>query len=245
MLHRVATERTPSKADEREAKKLIAAALAAFAFSATQRRKLALAIYAARIAAYAAAYLASAQSAGAALPDDWEPSNDALRRQRDAAHTSATFVAATYASDLSNQASGFVTSWLTDSGSMDGCAHALSTHLQSWANQRAQWKAQQVGGYETAQAQESGTGDFLRDLQAGNAVDAQGNPLDGNAYVVAVVPDSSSLDDCADYAGNTYPLDAYDDLPIPMHPYCIHEKVLMPADEAAGLAAEDEEESSA
>jgi pyruvoyl-dependent arginine decarboxylase (PvlArgDC) len=42
---------------------------------------------------------------------------------------------------------------------------------------------------------------------------------------VAVVPDGSSNDVCAEYAGNTYTLDEADGLPeFPVHPNCIHSK---------------------
>jgi hypothetical protein len=41
--------------------------------------------------------------------------------------------------------------------------------------------------------------------------------------VLAVLPDSSSLDECAEWAGEIFPLDAFDDLPLlPMHPGCPH-----------------------
>ncbi len=216
------------------ARRLIATIVAAYMLTKTQRKALALAIYAARVNAYTAAYRGAARAMGAVLAGAWEPADDALRTQRDAAAAAAAAVSATYARDLTRQVTSFVRQWLTNeahAGSLDGASHALASDLSGWTNGRATWKAEQIARHETAQARADGTTDAGSDAQDGTLTDSDGNPIDPSQQLVAVMPPSSSSDFCFEYAGMVWPLDDAPSIDFPAHAGCIHSWVYLgPAD---------------
>ncbi len=209
-------------------------ALAAFAIADETVTWLARDIYAARVAAYTSAYLSAAQAAGATPPDGWRPSDATLTALATSAFTAARQIAATYHDDLEHAAAGMVDDWITtypDAGGATGpVERELAARVKAWADERAAWKAQQVGQYETAQAAHTATQDAANDLTDGTLTGADGAAVDTSALQVAVLPASSSGDYCAGFAGQVF---AFDDAPaidLPAHPFCVHYWVVIGPD---------------
>ena len=96
-------------------------------------------------------------------------------------------------------------------------ATALAKGITSGVKTFATWKAPQIANVATNTGANDGTKQFIAD-----ALD-EADEDDANGVRVRVVPDESSSDECADYAGNTYSLEDSMDLPaFPIHPNCPH-----------------------
>lgn len=224
---------------------LVASFVGAYEMSQAQTQALGVAIYTARLSAYETGYAANAQRLGVELPADWQPDRATMRTIAEQSLAAAIGVAATYRADLMRFAYAFIRQWEADhNGSTMGALSALNSAGADWAAKRAAWKAEQIGSYEAQVGYQQGAQDLIGDLLDGDLTNADGETLDlssfdtsGGVYV-AVVPDASSADMCADFAGNVYPIDAYDDLPdFPAHIGCIHEIVLILGSELSDFSA--------
>lgn len=242
MADQPTTDTQQDAQQEKERDTLIALLAAAFALSATAIHQLAALIYTARIQTYQDVYQAIVRTLGASLPADWDIPDLVLEAQRDASLLAAQSVANSLAADMQAEAERLTNNWLATHADLPNpfadAQHTLATQMQAVAQQRAQWKAAQVGQHETAQAQARATRDAVSDLQDGALTDdATGDPIQPSLWAVQVIPDSSSGDAaCAEYAGNTYPLDspeadeALD--AFPAHINCIHSAIIVPAADA-------------
>jgi hypothetical protein len=157
----------------------------------------------------------------------WMPTTEQEGQLSTAAQEHVSSIASTYADNLQNAIQQFLDA---------GDAPSLGAQLATWADARADWKSDQVAGYEVSYGTEQGTTAFIIDLLDGNLVDSlTGEVLDGADYAVGVVPDESSNDLCADYAGQQFPLDEAEDIPdFPMHPGCPHYKIIVPLTSPGG-----------
>lgn len=153
----------------------------------------------------------------------WMPTTKQEETLAAVAQEHADSIASTYADNLQNAIQQFL-------GDGAGNPASLGEMLTTWAAARADWKSDQVAGYETSYGTEQGTMEFITDLLGGNLVDSlTGEVLDPNDYAVGVVPDESSNDLCAEYAGQQFPLEEVDDIPdFPIHPGCPHYKIIVP-----------------
>lgn len=222
---------------DREAEDLAVAAAAAFLLTDDEVTRLSAVILTARLASWTATYAAAAKTAGATLPDAGPaPSASQERIQQREADAAAASIAATYAHDLASRAAQFTQDWLTShDGSLDGAERALCGDLAAYSETRADGKADQVATYETGVGGNDGTHAAMDDLESGDLTDENGDPFSAEniaaLFYVAILPEDSSSDFCADYAGNIY---AYDDAPaidFPAHPGCIHYECLITAAE--------------
>src|SRR5487761_1915872 len=230
----------PSPQDVKHTKRraaLIAALVAAYLLAPDAVQRLARLAYAARVAAYTVNYLAQARAAGAQVADDWQPSDTTLAALAAAAQAAAQSVAQTYRDELTNAATRAVDEWLTKqqptsetSVTPSGVPRDLADDVKAWADQRAQWKAQQVGQYEAAQAAHQGAQDAAHDITDGTLTDASGDPLDTSQLRVAVLPAESSGDYCSAYAGRVFQFDDAPSLQFPAHQGCIHYTQILAAD---------------
>lgn len=205
----------------------------AYALSASAIKQMARAIYAAALASYITSYRANAEAAGASVPDDWQPSDTVLTALAAGAFTAARQITATYRDDLERAATSSVDDWLTThpGADMSGPVERdLAAEVKAWADERAAWKAQQVGQYETSQAAHTATQDAASDLADGTLTDASGTVLDTSQLQVAVLPAESSGDYCANYAGRVFQFDDAPQLDFPAHIGCIHFVCYLAAD---------------
>ncbi len=228
------TEDSPDdQQTEQDAQDLAVAVAAAFLLTDDEVATLGEAILTARVASWQATYSAAAKTAGATLPDSGPTLSAAEeRRQQRESDAAAASIAATYARDLASQAAQFTQDWLTaHDGSLDGAESALRAHLTSYSETRADAKASQVAQYETGVGGQDGLLAAHDDLTSGDLTDASGDPftsLTGILYV-AILPEDSSSDFCADYAGNVYSFDDAPALDFPAHVNCRHYCVFVTA----------------
>lgn len=224
----------PTPEQRRQAETLVTAVVAAYLLTTSEIADLAALILTARLAALTAAYEDAASSAGADLPEDWQPPDSVTQAQRDAADANAASIAATYRQDAIATATAFMLHWLAQHGDdadpLAGARSALTRHLSAWADERAVWKAAQVAQYETSSAAHAGTLAAVDDLESGDLTDDTGAPIDYSQLTVAVLPESSSSDFCADYAGNVYAFDDAPSLDFPAHISCVHFVVVLAPD---------------
>ena len=107
-------------------------------------------------------------------------------------------------------------------GTPDEAEIALLAYMRQWINDYSAAKSKQVGSYETGRGWETGITDAIDRIIGG------GQTVVPEDYIVTVIPDFSSPDECADYAGDIFELDELDDIPeFPIHPNCPHMKILM------------------
>jgi len=100
---------------------------------------------------------------------------------------------------------------------------ALAAGVAGGVKTFVEWKAPQIAGDTAGSGDNDGTDEAIVEL-LDKATDPD-SASDLNGVRVRVVPDSSSSDFCADYAGNDYSLEEAVDLPdFPAHPGCIHGK---------------------
>lgn len=94
-------------------------------------------------------------------------------------------------------------------------AAALAKGVTFGVKAFVEWKAPQIATVATNSGANDGTSQFI--------ADALEETDDANGVRVRVIPDASSHDECADYAGKTYSLEDSMDLPtFPLHPNCPH-----------------------
>jgi hypothetical protein len=219
---------------------LVAALVADFALTATAIRALAHALYSSGVDALIAAYADAATAVGVSptIADAYTPPDAVLTQLAADAHSTADGIAATYADDLTREATAIANAYADANGGALGATavakQAVARSLNEYAAERAATRAPILADYECGLAQHQGTRAFVQDALAAQdnpsdnpgdspLLDSTGAPIDLSDAVLAVLPDSSSVDECADYAGETFPLDAFDDLPaFPAHLNCQH-----------------------
>lgn len=204
------------------ARQEVAAVVAAFAFTDEEIAALAHAILEARVAAYAFSYRHQAQTMRVSLPQDWQPTQKALDHQADLAWKAARGIAQTYQADLERQANAL----LAEEKRLRSALVGVVVGLAEWAQDRAEWKSQQIGATETSDSQDDGTQDFLEDALIGLLFEG----LTADDYELAVLPDEAAEPFCEDYAGQTFPLEQYSELAgiFPAHPLCPHGVYVIP-----------------
>lgn len=171
-------------------------------------------------AAYLAAQQRGANRARAALgaSTDWTPTSDQQRQADDQGKEDAASIAATY-KDL-------LTGYLL-AQSFNSAAEARAG-VVSWASKTAQWKSAQITNWTAGTGNNTGASETVDQALDGDLVDAEtGVVIDASAYDFEVQPAESSKDECAEYAGNTYPLGQWGEVPdFPIHGFCPHQKVV-------------------
>lgn len=162
--------------------------------------------------------------------DDWTPSQDTIDAVEQVAQDQAETIAATYGQELGNAVDDYLSAYQDANGSLDGAIVPLSQMLGDWTETRMIYKSQQIAGYETGSGMDQGTMLFVQDLVSGGLIDTEtGEVLDPSNYGVGVIPGESSSDICKEYAGQLFPLEEAFDIPdFPVHPWCPHEKILVP-----------------
>lgn len=184
------------------------AILALFLLSSAAIAAFADAIYQAQMDAAEAAYTDAADAIGADASDFTLP-DGLLRTMAKAAQESAQSIVTTYNESITREAANYT-------------GDVLHAHLAEWAKERADWKSSQVSMYETSKGYSSGIDQMVSDILAGDLELPDNIPMED--LVVTVLPDVSSPDECADYAGQSYPLSEADDVlsMFPAHANCIH-----------------------
>lgn len=176
-----------------------------------------------RVAALIASYIAAVEAAGIDAPAGWNPSEALVDAARDAADEAAQSIADTYADDLTRDAASYLQVWIDEhDGEVEGSKGALRDALASICADRAEWKSEQVAGYETGVGGQAGTQAAVSDIIDGALLDDNGDPLDTSLLAVAVLPETTSADFCAEYAGNVYAFDDAPSLTFPAHLACQH-----------------------
>lgn len=137
------------------------------------------------------------------------------------AEQTARAIAATYQQDLFAEANRFVDAWLQEHGTLDGCRAALASDLNTWAVERATWKADQIANYEVGDALDDGTKIAIDGLLNG---DYAPDDLALSDITVTVLPETAAEPFCQEYAGQEYSLDDAADLigVFPAHAGCPH-----------------------
>ncbi len=171
-------------------------------------------------AAYLSAQQRGANRARAALgaATDWTPTREQQRQAGVQGKEDAASIAATYKDLLT----GYL---LAQSFSSPAEAHA---GVASWSSKTAQWKSAQITNWTAGTGNNAGASETVGQALSGDLVDVEtGVVIDASAYDFEVQPAESSKDACAEYAGNTYPLGQWDEVPdFPIHGFCPHQKVV-------------------
>jgi hypothetical protein len=204
-------------------KALIALLIAAYLLSKEDTKAMASAIETARIDSAKASYQQSSDTVGA--DTDWEPDDDLAKEIKDLSEQDAEGIADTYEAELSNQAEAFVTGWVGDHDSLDGCEDAARIALVAWALSRAAWKSEQIANYSCGAGANVGVDQWILDL-LDEDFDLP-DDISVDDIELTVLPEESSSDECEEYAGEVFDIDEYDSIPdFPIHSNCIHRKVV-------------------
>lgn len=175
-----------------------------------------------------ASYIAAVEAAGLDAPAGWAPSQALEDAAREAADEAAQSIADTYADDLVRNATRFLENWMDDhDGDLEGSQGALRDTLGYYTSERAAWKSEQVAEYETGVGGQAGTQAAISDLSDGTLTDDTGAALDTSLLAVAVLPETTSADFCAEFAGNVYAFDDAPALNFPAHLMCQHYTVVL------------------
>lgn len=205
-------------------KALIALLILAFMLSKADIKAMASLILTARIASMKAAY-SQANDVVGIDGDDWEPDAELQSMAKSASEQDAESIASTYKDDLEAVATAFVLAWMLDHESLDGCEAAARKEIAVWAIARAEWKSVQIADYTCGSGANDGT-----DMWIGDFLDGDLDLPDGvseDDVEITVLPEESSNDLCSEYAGKTFDINEYDDIPdFPIHTGCPHRKVV-------------------
>lgn len=145
---------------------------------------------------------------------DWESPDALLKQMATESKANGTSIVETYNTDLRSAAERLSEKYQGD---------ALKSELQTWADDRAAWKSATVANYEANRGYDAGIDWFVGDITAGDLTLPDGVTTD--MISITVLPSESSMDECAEYAGETFTLDEASDLPsFPLHPSCPHYK---------------------
>ncbi len=215
-------------ADTKEEQSILQAALAAFAFTPEDIKRLAELLYRGNIAAFVAAYRASAEMLGISVPDHQEPDDTTLRELTEAAYASAESIAETYAEDMRGPAESFLTDWQQNHSSLDGSKAALYVYLHQWTKDRAEWKSLQIAKYETGQAARGGIRALMQDWRDEKGISgADGQP---ETFKVVVLPSSAKEPYCQQFMGKLFDLEDFDLVAgyFPAHGGCEHAAWVIP-----------------
>lgn len=206
-------------------KALIALLILAFLLSKADIKAMASAILVARIASMKAAY-SQANDVVGIDGDDWEPDAELQSMAKSASEQDAESIASTYKDDLEAVATAFVLAWMIDHESLDGAESAARKEIAVWAIARAEWKSKQIADYTCGSGANDGTSMWVADVIDGEFELPDGVTLDD--IELTVLPEESSHDECENYAGETFSLDEFDDIPdFPLHPSCPHHVVVV------------------
>lgn len=195
------------------------ALLAAYSWTRTDIERLAHLLAGAHVAAIQRAANRTRQTMGAS--STWEPDKE-MRRQAQATFTKvAAGIAATFQDLLKH---------FLLRESFASVKEAVAG-IASWLQTLLKWKVKQVVNGTVAPGTDKGTSLVVADALAGDLVDEEtGEVIDASVYAFTVLPEESSKDICSLYAGNTYQLDEWDDVPpFPIHLLCPHERVVLAA----------------
>jgi len=207
-------------------KALIALLIAAFLLSKADIKDMAAAILVGRVASMKASYAQASDTVGA--DTDWEPDSDLQSTAKDESEQDAEGIAATYESELSNQAEAFVVGWMSSHENLDGCEAAARKELASWATTRSAWKSEQIADYTCGSGANGGIDQWILDL-----IDEDielPEDISVNDIEVEIQPDDAVCDECKEIAGERFDID--EDLPeLPSHANCPHRKVIVMKDE--------------
>jgi hypothetical protein len=211
---------------------------AAYGLKAATIKQLAQTIYITRIAAIIGAYRDCCHALHIQLAPDWTPPKALAERMAREAQEVAQGVAETYHALLLSQVGQFLerqrnteaqqraqdTNDQTDdhTQTMTLLLLALIAFLADWFSGFLPWKVEQIATNETMLGANLGTRQFFDDL-SNNSIQV-GDDIDLGGVYIAVIPEASSADACAEYAGNIYAWQDYNLLPpFPMHVNCIHQ----------------------
>lgn len=97
--------------------------------------------------------------------------------------------------------------------------------VKGWFRGFLPWKTEQIAQDTWNTGDNDGTRQWIEDIQ-GDDVEWEGDDpsiQDLSRFQITVIPDNSSSDFCANYAGNSYPIEEAGDIPqFPAHVGCIH-----------------------
>ncbi len=218
----LASESSSEDQSNKDREKLIALLLAAYAFTQEDISALASLLSSAYLAAMQRAAQRALTTLHAAGAQGWQPLAAQIRAAEAQALEAAKGIAATFTSLLE----GF----LRGLGSLLNDAQAAVGRIADWARGLFQWKVPQIVNVTCGSGNDAGTSAVVEDLLDGTLVDADEPDLviGANGYQFTVEPEESSNDTCKDYAGKTFSMDQWDEVPdFPIHPECPHEKILI------------------
>lgn len=191
--------------------------LAAYAWTRQDMERLAGLLSAAYLAAKQRAARRALSTMGAA--SDWTPTREDVRQADAQGKKDASSIAHTFMDLLKGYllAQGFAS------------ATEARVGIASWVQTVARWKVPQIVNVTAGTGNDAGTSETVNQALDGDLVDAEsGVVIDATTYRFTVLPEESSKDICAEYAGNTYPLDEWDTvISFPAHPSCPHQKVVI------------------
>lgn len=202
---------------ESQRQHLIALCLVAYAFTRDEIRRLTLLLAEAQLAAQERAVGRARETVGAST--SWSPTSAQQQDAHEQARQAAEGIAATFLLLLH----GYLTRerFLTTSEAQAGIA--------AWAHTLVTWKVPQVVNVTLGAGQERGTDLVVTELLDGDLEDEDGAVIGAAGYQFQVIPDESSNDFCRDYAGQTFDLSEWEEVPaFPAHPSCRHSRVLVP-----------------
>lgn len=195
-----------------------------YTLSQHDKEKLRDALKLAYLMALHAAYVRSAKNAGTSSARQASIEEEA--QAGEIAEQDVTSIAETYADDLQRAIDVFLSAWFSAHGSHDGVKPHLAAMLTAWCKARAEWKSEQVARGIVGRGLSAGIATFVNDYLSGKIVDTSGMGTDG--LYVAVVPATSSTDECKAYAGYMWPIEKYPGLgTFPSHVGCIHFEIIL------------------
>lgn len=100
----------------------------------------------------------------------------------------------------------------------------VSKQADKWMDRYSGYKSEQISNVAWGTGANNGSVDALHDILDAATDPNRSEPLDTSDIRVRVVPEQSSSDLCADFAGKEYSISEYLALKVsfPMHPSCIH-----------------------
>lgn len=210
-----------NKDNDKQKAALIALLIAAFLLTDSDIAAMATLITTARLDSAKVSYAQASDTTGVD-GSDWEPSDEVQQTIQDVSTQDAESIAATYEDDLTSVTTRFVDAWLIDHDTLDGCEDATRKELAEWVADRTTWKSEQIANYTCSSGANTGTDEWLDDLDEGGF-----GGLNPDDLEVTVLPEESSNDLCADYAGKVFGIDEVDTIPsFPIHSNCPHRIVI-------------------
>ena len=169
--------------------------------------------------AYATSYIAHSKKVHAVLPPNWEPPLKVLEQFQSYASKTTADIISSYDTQIDNLVDDVTRDFNEDPNTdTEGIEQIFAAQVTSFVL----WKSKQIARTETNTGANSAADDMVDAIQSGELTVSNTDDL-----VVVVMPDTSSNDVCADWAGQYVPISQADEVPdFPIHPNCIHLKYI-------------------